>query len=141
MSTKLDAAGLATEYVKRVDPEKRLSLATSAALLFSYADAIREHSQPLADELATVKAERDELLAELKEQARLLGAGGSREARLMAERDELRKALDMMGVGWVTFNALVLSDTPKIEDILEAGRLFARALDTWNTILAKYPKP
>lgn len=134
-TTKLDAEGLAAKHI----PDWSVNDFTNKRIGFVM--GVETVAQPLADELAEVKAERDELLAELKEQARLLGAGGSREARLMAERDELRKALDMMGVGWVTFNALVLSDTPKIEDILEAGRLFARALDTWNTILAKYPKP
>lgn len=131
MSTKLDAAGLATEYVKRVDPEKRLSLATSAALLFSYADAIREHSQPLADELATVKAELDKLLAQLQMLVRMSSDGRSSEARLKAERDELREALE------------------KIEDHFDMDGYDA---DAWKnlalemasaarSILDKYPKP
>ena len=41
----------------------------------------------LTARLATVEAERDAALSEALEQSRLLGMGGSREARLMAERN------------------------------------------------------
>jgi hypothetical protein len=40
-----------------------------------------------------LKQERDEARAESEEQARLLGKGGEREARRIAERDEAREAL------------------------------------------------
>lgn len=51
-TTKLDAEGLAY---------KRWPVGTYRNARFAYAAAIREVAQPLADELARVKAERDEL--------------------------------------------------------------------------------
>ncbi len=50
-TTKLDAEGLA----RKAHPD------WGVYGLNGYAAAIREHSQPLSDELAQVKAERDEM--------------------------------------------------------------------------------
>jgi hypothetical protein len=51
--------------------------------------------EPLAllEELDEARAERDAALLECNEQARLLGMGSEREARLMAERDALKLRL------------------------------------------------
>ena len=69
-------------------------------------------------------AERDDIVNELKEQARLLGESGSREAALMAENNELRKALEML-----------LSQFGRLDHLTDYSvGTHAR------TILTKYPK-
>lgn len=84
MSTKLDAEGLAERRSNALSAEihaalpKPVNEPTGTIVgkrvydwKSGYAAAIREHSQPLADELAQVKAERDELREALNE---MLGA-------------------------------------------------------------------
>lgn len=126
MSTKLDADGLAFD---RYPQTKKGGRYMDKAL--AYAAAIRTVAQPLADELATVKAERDKLLAQLQMLVRMSSDGRSSEARLKAERDELREALE------------------KIEDHFDMDGYDA---DAWKnlalemasaarSILDKYPKP
>ncbi len=74
MSTKLDAEGLAEKRSNALSAEihaalpKPVNEPTGTIVgkrvydwKSGYAAAIREHSQPIADELATVKAERDEM--------------------------------------------------------------------------------
>lgn len=65
MSTKLDAEGLAA---KRWPIE-------GDGIIESYAAAIREVAQPIADELAQVKAERDELRGALEDLLRGVSGG------------------------------------------------------------------
>jgi hypothetical protein len=47
-----------------------------------------------AKQLAELERERDEARKESEEQARLLGKGGEREARLATERDHYKQALE-----------------------------------------------
>ena len=107
-------------------------------LTSGYFNAICEVAQPLADELATVKAERDDILNELKEQARLLGEGGSREAALVAENNELRKALEGTHEAIDRLMAMLISS--------KAGFLPTQCGQPWEAakiahhILTKYPK-
>ena len=48
----------------------------------------------LFDEAEKIRIERDEARQESLEQARLLGKGGEREARLITERDHYKQALE-----------------------------------------------
>ena len=51
-----------------------------------------------AKQLAELERERDEARKESEEQARLLGKGGSREARLTTERDHYKQAVEEISV-------------------------------------------
>lgn len=82
MSTKLDADGLAAKWLsdQGMWPEQmssRLNLGDTSPTLV---EVFAMFAQPLADELATVKAERDELRALLEESQHSIG-GDWRERR------------------------------------------------------------
>jgi hypothetical protein len=51
------------------------------------------HNKYLSEQLDKVRSELVEARNETMEQARLLGAGGSREAALISQRDRLAQAL------------------------------------------------
>ena len=52
----------------------------------------------LFDEAEKIRIERDEARKENEEQARLLGMGGEREARLITERDHYKQAIEEISV-------------------------------------------